>query len=46
LIDILKNADAKYKSLDNSVLFGISAARKAIAAANWKKENNFGRNTR
>jgi len=44
LIEILKNEDAKYKSLDNSVLFGMFAARKAIAAANWKKENNFGIN--
>ena len=44
LIEILKNSDSKYKSLDNSVLYGIFASRKAIEASNWKKEDNFGIN--
>lgn len=44
LIELIKNEDSKYKSLDNSVLFGMYAARKAMAASNWKKEDNFGIN--
>ena len=44
LIEILKNSDSKYKSLDNSVLYGIFASRKAIEASEWKKEDNFGIN--
>ena len=44
LIEVLKNSDSKYKSLDNSVLFGMQASRNAIQNSNWKKEKNFGIN--
>lgn len=44
LIEHLKNSDSKYKSLDHSVLYGIQAARKAIAQSGWKKQDNFGIN--
>lgn len=40
----LKQSTAHYKMLDDSVLFAISAARKAIADADWKSEKDFGIN--
>ena len=40
----LKKSDAKYKSLDNSVLFAIAASRKATEKAGWKKGDTFGIN--
>ncbi len=43
-VDILKDFDHKYKSLDNSVLFAIAASRKAVANAGWKKGDDFGIN--
>ncbi|MBR9913208.1 MAG: beta-ketoacyl synthase [Algicola sp.] len=43
-IDHLKNANLKYKSLDDSVLFAIYAARKAIKNAQWDASDNFGIN--
>lgn len=43
-IEILRKLDAKYKNLDNSVLFAIYASRKAIEIAGWRNESNFGIN--
>jgi len=44
VISELKKSDAKYKSLDNSVLFAIAASRKATEKAGWKKGDTFGIN--
>jgi len=41
---LLKASDQKYKSLDNSVLYAIYAARKATKQANWNSTDNFGIN--
>ncbi|MEB8328504.1 beta-ketoacyl synthase N-terminal-like domain-containing protein [Flavobacteriaceae bacterium KMM 6897] len=43
-IDKLKTTDTKYKSLDNSVLYAMYAARKAMEMAGWKSGDNFGVN--
>ncbi|CAL2075994.1 Beta-ketoacyl synthase [Tenacibaculum dicentrarchi] len=43
-IDIIRNSDNKYKSLDDSVLYTIYVARKAIEKTNWTSEDNFGIN--
>lgn len=43
-IEELRQSDAKYKHLDDSVLFAIQAARKAVESAGWEKESNFGIN--
>jgi len=43
-IEELKQSDSKYKNLDNSVLYALFVARKAIKKANWKSEENFGIN--
>lgn len=43
-IEELKQSDSKYKSLDNSVLYALFVARKAIKKANWNAEDNFGVN--
>jgi len=43
-IEALRHSDTKYKSLDNTVLFAIFAARNAINAANWNDSDNFGIN--
>lgn len=43
-IEMLKNSDSKYRSLDESVLFAIYSARKAIQNANWNASDNFGIN--
>ncbi|MEM9078690.1 MAG: beta-ketoacyl synthase N-terminal-like domain-containing protein [Bacteroidota bacterium] len=43
-IEELRNSDAKYKALDNSVLFAILSARKAITDAGWSKNTDFGIN--
>ncbi|GAB5474767.1 MAG: beta-ketoacyl synthase N-terminal-like domain-containing protein [Maribacter sp.] len=40
----LKQSTAHYKMLDDSVLFAIYAARKAIIDADWQSENDFGIN--
>ncbi len=40
----VRSSDSKYKSLDNSVVYAMTAARKAIAEAGWKKGENFGIN--
>lgn len=44
LIVELKNSDAKYKNLDETVLFAIYCSRKAIEKSNWKTIDNFGVN--
>jgi 3-oxoacyl-(acyl-carrier-protein) synthase len=40
----LKNSDAKYRNLDDAVLYAIFCGRKAIEKANWKVGGNFGIN--
>ncbi|MCC1485276.1 beta-ketoacyl synthase N-terminal-like domain-containing protein [Winogradskyella immobilis] len=40
----LRNSNSKYKQLDDSVLYGIYAARKAVQQAGWQAEDNFGIN--
>lgn len=34
-VEALRNSDAKYKQLDNSVLYAILASRKAVKSAGW-----------
>ncbi|NDV41819.1 beta-ketoacyl synthase [Muricauda sp. 40Bstr401] len=43
-IEDLRQSDAKYRHLDDSVLFAIYAARKAVANAGWEKGAQFGIN--
>lgn len=43
-IEELRQSDIKYKPLDDTVLFAIYAARKAISKAGWKAESKFGVN--
>ncbi len=43
-IEQIKQSDAKYKNLDNAVLYTLFVARKAIVQANWTSEDNFGIN--
>jgi len=43
-ITILRNSNSKYKSLDDSVLYGIFSARNAIEQAGWNASDNFGIN--
>lgn len=40
----LRLSDTKYKDLDPSVLLAMHTARKAITAAKWREESNFGVN--
>ncbi len=40
----LRHSDSKYKMLDDSVLFGMYASRKAVQIAGWKSEDDFGIN--
>jgi 3-oxoacyl-(acyl-carrier-protein) synthase len=40
----LSTSDAKYTSLDPSVLYAMYAARKAVATAGWKEGDHFGIN--
>ena len=42
-IEKLRNSDSKYKNLDDSVLFAIYTARKALKITDWK-DGNFGVN--
>ncbi len=37
-IDQLKNGDAKYRNLDDSVLYALYASRKAVAQAGWSTD--------
>lgn len=43
-IEVLRNSDAKYKKLDDSVLFALYASRKAVTDAKWKSGDDFGIN--
>ena len=43
-IDGLRNSDAKYRNLDDSVLYAIYASRKAVKEAGWQANDNFGVN--
>ena len=43
-IQEIKNSDNKYKNLDDSVLYTIYVARKAIEKTHWKPQDNFGIN--
>jgi len=43
-IEELRNSDAKYGNLDDSVLYAIYVSRKAVAKANWKSSDDFGIN--
>ncbi|HNP33030.1 MAG TPA: beta-ketoacyl synthase N-terminal-like domain-containing protein [Flavobacterium sp.] len=42
-VEALRSSDAKYKSLDNSVLYAILASREAVKKAGWKN-SEFGVN--
>ncbi len=44
LINNIRKENAKYKHLDNSVLYALYASRKAITEAGWKKGDDFGIN--
>jgi 3-oxoacyl-(acyl-carrier-protein) synthase len=43
-IEILRKSDAKYKKLDDSVLYAIYVSRKAIEQAGWNQKDHFGIN--
>ena len=43
-IELLKASDPKYKRLDESVLYALFAARKAVERAGWTANDNFGIN--
>lgn len=44
LVEALKQSDIKYKSLDKTVLYAITASRKAIQNAGWTSNDVFGIN--
>ena len=44
IIANLKQSNHHYKSLDNSVLYAMAAAREAVGKAGWKTEDIFGIN--
>lgn len=43
-INSLRSSDAKYKNLDDTVLYALYASRQAIQKAGWKQGDNFGIN--
>ena len=43
-IELLKASDPLYTSLDESVLYALFAARKAVEKAGWNADDNFGIN--
>ncbi|PZX95477.1 beta-ketoacyl synthase [Flavobacterium aquariorum] len=43
-VEVLRQSDIKYKSLDKSVLFAMVASRKAMEKAGWTKGAEFGIN--
>ncbi|WP_353777319.1 beta-ketoacyl synthase N-terminal-like domain-containing protein [Winogradskyella sp. 3972H.M.0a.05] len=43
-IELLRQENSKYKSLDNSVLYAMYAAREAVKFAGWSSDDNFGIN--
>ncbi|WP_433814251.1 beta-ketoacyl synthase N-terminal-like domain-containing protein [Flavobacterium johnsoniae] len=44
IIDKIREEDIRYKFLDNSVLFALSASREAVQNAGWKTDDIFGIN--
>lgn len=44
IIELLKQSDIKYKSLDKTVLYAMAASRKAIQNAGWTSNDVFGIN--
>lgn len=40
----LRNSDSKYKNLDETVLFAMFSAQKAVEKAGWNSSDNFGVN--
>ena len=44
IIAALRVTDAKYRNLDDSVLFAIYVSREAVKNANWESEKDFGIN--
>lgn len=44
MVTEVRESDIKYKFLDNSVLFALTASRKAVEKAGWNKEDVFGIN--
>lgn len=44
VLETIRKSDSKYKSLDDSVLMAIAAARKAVSQAGWKATDDFGIN--
>ena len=44
VIDAIRNENTKYRSLDDTVLFGIFTAREAVKTARWNANDNFGIN--
>lgn len=43
-IEDLRNSIPEFNKVDNSVLFGVKAARTAVEKAGWKKKDNIGIN--
>lgn len=43
-IELIKASDSKYQNLDESVLYALYAARKAVELAGWNAADNFGIN--
>ena len=43
-ISEIRSSDNKYKNLDDSVIYTLYVARKAIEKTNWNSEDNFGIN--
>lgn len=43
-IEVLRQSDVKYKSLDKSVLYALAVSRQAIQKAGWTKDDVFGIN--
>lgn len=43
-IDAIRQSDAKYRNLDDTVLFAIATSRQAIEKAGWEKGSQFGIN--
>lgn len=43
-IELIRESDSKYSKLDDTVLFGLYAARKAVKRAGWQPKDNFGIN--
>ncbi|HEX8269888.1 MAG TPA: beta-ketoacyl synthase N-terminal-like domain-containing protein [Flavobacterium sp.] len=43
-VTLLRNSDAKYRSLDDSVLFAMAASRRAVQNSGWNQDDSFGIN--